>query len=203
MLIGSIGGPILEAELFPLSGQGRLRVTYHWMYSALNCDPRDESRFVWTLMGFSNGQVALTPRHAFEGRTLFASVRDDWNWYVQVQAPRSAHWITQPLRNERLEIEGQDLLMISLRGFNGQHIAVDAEPSRHGNHAGHRLRSLGAASIQSRMWFLGIERVLQPGLQVTMREQVTDADIRRRLGVAGVAAADDEIRRLTAQVAGR
>jgi hypothetical protein len=136
MLIGSIGGPILEAELFPLSGQGRLRVTYHWMYSALNCDPRDESRFVWTLMRFSNGQVALTPRHAFEGRTLFASVRDDWNWYVQVQAPRSAHWITQPLRNERLEIEGQDLLMISLRGFNGQHIAVDAEPSRHGNHAG-------------------------------------------------------------------
>jgi hypothetical protein len=192
MLIGSIGGPILEAELFPLSGQGRLRVTYHWMYSALNCDPRDESRFVWTLMGFSNGQVALTPRHAFEGRTLFASPGAPFRPLDHPAAPQRA-------AGDRRTGFADDLAAgIQRPAHRGGCRTVPPWQS-----CRHRLRSLGAASIQSRMWFLGIERVLQPGLQVTMREQVTDADIRRRLGVAGVAAADDEIRRLTAQVAGR
>jgi len=40
-------GPALTAELFPLSGTGKVRVTYNWLYSALNVDPNDSSPFPW------------------------------------------------------------------------------------------------------------------------------------------------------------
>jgi len=36
-------GPLVTAEIYQLSNVGKVRVTYNWLYSALNCDPGDPS----------------------------------------------------------------------------------------------------------------------------------------------------------------
>ncbi len=194
-------GPLLEAEMIPLNDKGKLRVTYNWLYSALNCDPGDDSRFVWVLSKVDETHISLSPKEQYRGMTLYASVRDDWSWYVQVQAPRSADWIRAVGRNEILTLESlSGLLIVSLKGWNSQYIAVDADISRHDNHSGYRLRSIGTGDVKARSWFLGVAQTLQAGLRLPLRHELTQEDIRRELLACGLAAENEDISRIQARL---
>jgi hypothetical protein len=186
VMAAASAGPLLEGVLIPLTNQGKLRVTYDWLYSSLNCDPGDSSDFVWILSKLDDTHVSLSPRDQHAGRTLYASVRDDLNWYVQVQAPYSADWITGVGRDEGLAITGADLLTISLQGFNSQYIAVNTQLSQHGGHNGYRLQSIGTGDYNARTFFVGISRVLQEGVEAPLRSELTEADIGKVLASAGV-----------------
>jgi hypothetical protein len=174
-------GDVAAAVLIPLSKQGKLRVTYDWLYSSLNCDPGDNSDFIWLLTKVDDGHIALSPRDQHEGRQLYASVRDDWNWNVQVQAPFSADWITAVGRDEILGIEGEDLLVISLRGFNGQYVTVNGSAWSYDGHTGFRLQSLSGGDPNARTFFMGVTEVLQDGLDLPLRPAVTADRIRAAL----------------------
>ena len=114
-------GPLLQGELVPLNNKGKLRVSYNWLYSALNCNPNDSSPFVWTISKVDDTHISLSPRDSHSGMTLYASIRDDLSWYAQVQAPFSADWIRAVGRDEICALESQDLLIMSFKGFNGQY----------------------------------------------------------------------------------
>jgi hypothetical protein len=177
-------GDIAAAVLVPLSGQGKLRVTYNWLYSALNCDPMDDSDFVWLLSKVDEHHISLSPRDAYAGKHLYSSVRDDWDWYVQVQAPYSADWITAVGRNETLLVEGDDLLTVSLRGWNAEYLTVDAGIAAHDDHSGYRLRSVSDGDHKAETFFLGITELLQPGLHLPLRSELSAQQIGAALGPA-------------------
>jgi hypothetical protein len=186
-LAAATTGPVLEAVMIPLTNQGKLRVTYNWLYSALNCDPGDSSDFYWVLSKLDDTHVSLSPRDPYAGRRLYASVRDDWDWYVQVQAPHSADWITAVGRDEILGISGADLLTISLTGFNGQYVAVNSQLSVHDWHNGFRLQSVGTSDYNARTFFLGVTKLIQPAVTVPLRHELTSSHIENALAAAGVA----------------
>jgi hypothetical protein len=186
-------GPLLEGEMFPLNNKGNLRVTYNWLYSALNCDPGDKSGFVWVLNKVNETQISLSPKEPYRNMRLYASVRDDWDWYVQVQAPRSADWIREARRNEIMTLESQGMLIISLKGWNGQYVAVDPNITAHQNHAGYKLRSIGTTDVKARSWFLGVNQILQAGLELPRRHELTQEDIRRELAASGLTAGDEDV----------
>jgi hypothetical protein len=157
-------GPVLEAELLPLSNQGRLRVTYNWLYSALNCTPDDASPFVWVLRKIDAQHCSLSPKDGYQGRTLYASVRDDLGYRVQVQAPYSADWITAVGRDEVLSFAPADLFM-QFFGFNGQPLTVAASPITHDGHTGCQVVSTGPAALsRANTWLVRPLTLLQPGL---------------------------------------
>lgn len=186
-------GPLLEAEMVSLTNKGKLRITYNWLYSALNCDPGDRSTFVWVFIKLAADQIAISPRDGYRGMSLYASVRDDRGWYVGVQAAHSADWIRAIGRDETLGIADGSLLTISLRGFNGQYIAVDSDISSHQGHAGYRLRSVGTPDVKARMWFLGITRTVQGGLGAPLKNQVTEADIQGAFTAIGFTPTREEV----------
>lgn len=191
-------GPLLEGVLIPLSNQGKLRVSYNWLYSALNCDPTDSSDFVWILSKVDDNHISLSPRDIYAGRRLYASVRDDLDWYVQLQAPYSADWITAAGGDERLSVSGGGQLTMSLTGFNGQYLAVNAEESRHDDHNGYRVQSIGSGSYSARTFFVGITQILQPAVTAPLRTELTGAAIGVALESAGLQADDTTISRLLA-----
>jgi hypothetical protein len=192
-------GPLLDAEMIPLNNKGKLRVTYNWLYSALNCDPRDDSRFVWVLSKVDETHISLSPKEQYRNMKLYASVRDDWSWYVQVQAPHSADWIRAVGRNEILTLESSGLLTASLKGWNSQYVAVDANISPHDNHSGYRLRSIGTDDVKARSWFLGVTQTLQAGLRLPLWHELTQKDIRRELLACGLAAENEDVSRIQAR----
>lgn len=194
-------GPVFDAELISLTDKGRLRVTYNWLYSALNCDPSDDSDFEWTFSKRDDGHIALSPKNPYRNMTLYASVRDDNANYLQVQAPYSADWIRAVGRDEILGLRSYGLLIVSLAGFNGQDLAVDSGISSHGGHAGYRVRSIGNAEVKARTWFLAIRRSLQTRLALPSAGELTPAELRRSLALAAVPATDDLIARLLASSA--
>jgi hypothetical protein len=107
--------------------------------------------------------------------TLFGSVRDDWSWYVQTQAPYSADWITQAQGDEMIGLQSFSTLIVSFTGFNGQYIAVNGQITDDGAHAGFRLQSTGSSASQPRMFFLGVTQLLQPEVAVPLASSL-DAD---------------------------
>jgi hypothetical protein len=181
-------GAVAEGVLIPLSAQGKLRVTYNWLYSALNCDRGDNSDFIWVLTKRDQQHVVLSPRDGYAGKTLYASVRDDWSWFVQVQAPHSADWITGVGQDEIMAVEGLDLLTLSLRGWNGQYVTVNSASSDHDGHSGCRLQSLTGGDKNARTFFLGVTRLCQPGLDLPLRSALTPQAIESILGPAADAA---------------
>lgn len=193
VLAAATAGPVLEAVMIPLTNQGKLRVTYNWLYSALNCDPNDGSDFVWVLNKLNDTQVSLSPRDPYAGRRLYASIRDDWSWYAQVQAPFSADWITAVGRDEILGITGADLLTISLTGFNGQYLAVNSQLSVHDGHSGFRLQSVGTDNYNARTFFLGVTRLIQPAVHVPLRHELTSTVIETALASAGISPGSDTV----------
>lgn len=186
-------GPVFTAELIPLTNQGKLRVTYNWLYSALNCDPNDDATFNWVVSKIDDTHVSLSPSDHYRGMTLYASVRDDWSWYVQVQAPHSADWIRAVGRNEIIAIVHNDLMIVSFNGWNGQAIAVDSGISGHDNHSGYRLRSVGSSNPKASLWFLGISNTLQKGLDLRRKEELTEDHLLAALAAHGLTASREEI----------
>lgn len=196
VLSAAQNGPVFDAEVISLTDKGKLRVTYNWLYSALNCDPNDNSDFEWTFTKRDDDHVALSPKNPYRGMTLYASMRDDNANYVQVQAPYSADWIQAVGRDEILGFHSYGLMIASISGFNGQDLAVDGDISNHGNHSGYRVRSIGSADAKARTWFLAIRRSLQTRLALPTAGEITPAELRRSLALAAVPAADDLVARL-------
>jgi hypothetical protein len=155
-------GPFMEAVLVPLQNRGPLRVTCDWLYSSLNCCPGDASAFPWLFYKVDATHVAMSPKYGCHNRTLYASVRDDIGWYLQVQAPYSADWIGAVGRDEMLTLELVDLLLARIKGFNGQYLALDDGISDHGGHQGYRVRSNGTSGdADAALWLLRVNRAVQ------------------------------------------
>ncbi len=171
-------GPFLRAQLNSDAGRGILRVTYNWLYSALNCDPADGSPFLWDLIKLPNGQLALSPSQPYSGMKLYASVRPDWDYYVQVQAPRSADWIRAIGADEQLNAQAIGIIGAVFKGLNGVYIAVNQNPDNHGGHVGYRLRSIQGQLVDDCAFTISNATVLQPGMDFLEGYKITADDVR-------------------------
>lgn len=159
----------MQAELVSLSSNGKLRVTYNWLYSALNCDPNDNSTFLWDINSLGGSNVSLSPDGGYGGKTLYASVRDDNKWYVQTQAPFSADWITAVGRDETISMQTHDLGILSFSGFNGKYIALNGSPTHHGGHSGYLLQSNSSnPTSKDTLWFPKISGAAAQAAQVDL-----------------------------------
>lgn len=155
-------GDFLKATISASNGKGPLIIHYNWLYSALNCGPGGATDFVWTFAKTKEGKLTLSPQTK---KRLYASVRDDWEWYVQVQAPRSADWITAAGKDEFLEIEGTGLLSFVLKGFNGKYIAINQSETTHDNISGYKVQSENSIAVEDCEFQIGNPTVLQEGLK--------------------------------------
>jgi hypothetical protein len=185
-------GAVMAAQLYPVVGLGQIRVTYNWLYSALNCDPNDSSPFVWVINKASNGVVTLSPRAQYRGMTLYASVRPDHDNFVEVQAPYSADWITGVGGDERLTMTDLGFLTINLRGLNGQYLAVNAAPtgwddSNGTYHSGYKLQSNASAPGPSTNFFVAVTQNLQSRVALPLAAELSVDDVRAALEAHGAA----------------
>jgi hypothetical protein len=171
-------GPVLQGQLFPVSDAGCVRVTYNWLYSSLNCDPSDTSEFEWTLTKLSETTVSLSPTVQYEGITLFASVRPDNGYNVEVQAPNSAEWITQVGADETLGVDFLGFMTISLQGLNGLYVAVNSGLTSHDGYAAYQIQSTAGASGPATNFFVGTSQVVQAGLDVPLLAELSPADLK-------------------------
>ncbi|ALV04880.1 hypothetical protein [Roseateles depolymerans] len=179
-------GPVLSCNLFPLNGIGPLRVTYNWLYSAVNADPNDSSAFTWVINKVgSGGQVSLSPEAPFRGMTLYASVRPDYQYRVQVQAPFSADWITAVGSDEILTLIPQGFLIISLQGLNGCYLCADASQTSHDDHSGF-LFSSASGSIAPAASFLVLATQVHQDLDIPLGRDLDKADLVACLSAQGV-----------------
>jgi hypothetical protein len=186
-------GPVAEGDLISIRRNARLRVTYNWLYSALNVDPNDSSPFPWLLSKIDDTRISLSPKNGYAGKTLYASVRPDYNYTVQVQAPFSADWITGVGADEIIGMSSPGLQILTLQGLNRQFIAVDESPVSHGPHTGYLLHSNGSPHPDAYSWFFGITQVLQPNLHIKTVDQLTAGDIREALTAAGLESGDANV----------
>lgn len=157
-------GSFMQAEIISLTGNGKLRVTCNWLYSSLNCDPKDNSTFLWEFSKIDNQHISLSPVNSCISNRIYASVRDDIDWYVQVQAPYSADWIVGVGRDEIIHLQFHDLSIAQLNGFNGSFITLNQNADSHGGHLGYRVRSIGTTFNEHAQWFIGIKSCLQSNI---------------------------------------
>lgn len=167
-------GPFLETEIVPLVGVGKIRVTYNWLYSALNCDPSDNSSFIWQIDKLSNTKVSMSPKNEYAGMKLYASVRPDWDYFVQVQAPFSADWVTLVQADEEINYEPGDLLTASFKGLNGDYLSVNSSATSHDNHTGYKIQSNASATNNNSIWFLGVTANLQATNKLPLKSDITE-----------------------------
>ena len=180
-------GAVLQGQLFPVSNSGALRITYNWLYSALNCNPADSSEFLWTLNKVDdNGTISLSPSQGYQGMTLYASVRPDWSYFVQVQAPNSANWITAVGGDERMTMTELGLMTITMTGLNGQLLAVNSSPTSWQSHSGYKLQSNGGTvASPSTSFFVAVSQILQPAVILPRAVDLPIAGIVAALAAAG------------------
>lgn len=180
-------GPFLQAEIISLTGKGKLRVTCNWLYSSLNCDPNDLSSFVWQFNKIDDQHISLSPVNSCIGKTIYASVRDDINYYLQVQAPYSADWITAVARDEIINLVMHDLSIAQFNGFNGLYLTLNDNADSHGDHTGYRVRSIGTTFTESAQWFIGVVGSLQPHIQFSgysnSMESLQQQLVKRRISI--------------------
>ena len=158
-------GAVISGELIPIDGRGKMRVTYNWLYSALNCVPNDNSSFPWVIEKVSGDVVTLSPQNHYNGMKLYASVRPDNSYYVQVQAPFSADWITKAQGDEHITMTELGFLTVTFKGLNGQYMAVNGSESSGsistgGSHSGFRLQS-NESRADNATFFIAVDQVLQ------------------------------------------
>jgi hypothetical protein len=161
-------GPVVTAEIYQLSNVGKVRVTYDWLYSALNCDPGDPSGFGWVFQKMPGGPVSLSPEAAYAGMTLFASVRPNNDWFMGVQAAGSAAWITQAGGDEEVTMTDLGLLIVGLRGFNGSYLGANGSQTSYndssGNpHSGYLIQSNVGTPDPSSSFFVAVQQNPQAG----------------------------------------
>jgi hypothetical protein len=163
-------GPFMKAEITSLSGNGKLRVTCNWLYSSLNCDPDDNTQFIWLFTKIDDQHIALSPQNSCISQPIYASVRDDIGYLLQVQAPYSADWITAIGRDETIGFTLHDLNIAQFNGFNGSYITLNDDEDYHDGHSGYRLKSTGNSFSKDAQWFIGIVASLQPQISFSIPE---------------------------------
>jgi hypothetical protein len=193
-------GPFLEAEIISVTGKGKLRVTYNWLYSALNCDPNDNSTFVWVFNKLDDTHISIYPRDKYQGKTLYASVRDDWDWHVQVQAPHSADWITAVGRDEILGFQIHDLSIASFVGFNNKFVSIDNVMDQHDGHNAYRLKSTGDAFGQNEKWFIGIQSTAKPASTINLAVSDVRSEIEKLFVKNEIHLEKDALERVITQI---
>lgn len=191
-------GPVAEGDLISIRRNARLRVTYNWLYSALNVDPNDGSSFPWILNKLDATHVSLSPKNSWAGKTLYASVRPDIGYRVQVQAPWSADWITAVGADEIIAMSSPGLQMLRFQGLNGQLINVEESMTQHQSHSGFLVNSNGSPYLDACTWFFAVTGVLQSGLQIRLANQLTPSDLRDALASAGLESSDAHVASLQA-----
>ena len=178
-------GSMFTATLTPLVNKGNVMIHYEWLYSVLCCTPGQGSNFKWNVNKLNDTQVSLSPTSPYQGRTLYASVRPEYNYYVQVQAPFSADWITAVGADEEIGFEPQGLTIACFKGLNNLYINVEPNLTSHDGISGYKIRSYGTAIDDSNKWFMGIQQVKQPHLDLPTVRDLTDADIAAVLNAMG------------------
>lgn len=180
-------GPALTAELFPLSGVGKVRVTYNWQFSALNVDPNDSSPFAWVFQKMPDGSVALSPQGGYEGLPVFAlTYQDDSSlgYAVQVQVPGvdggPPFWNTWPAG---MTMTGLDLLTVELLDSNvsGSYIGVDGSITSQGGHAGYLILADVATPDLSSKFFVAVQQNLQAEAQAPLFSSLSPAEVSAEL----------------------
>ncbi len=179
-------GPVLTAELFPLSGAGKVRVTYNWLFSALNVDPNDSSPFAWVVQKMPDGSVALSPQDGYEGLTVFALTYPDDNmrFVAQVGVPGvdggPPFWNTTPSEMTLIEL---DLLTVELLDSNvsGNYLGVDGSITSQGGHAGHLILANVGTPDPSSKFFVAVQQNLQAGAQAPLFSSLSPAEVSAEL----------------------
>lgn len=170
-------GPFMQAEIISLSGLGKLRVTCNWLYSSLHCDPNDNSPYLWQFNKVDDQHISLSP--------VTSCVRlPIYNYYVQVQAPYSADWITAVGRDEIMSFTLHDLSIADFKGFNGSYLALNNFPDNYSPHSGYRLRWSGRCDLWSQ-WYISVAGALQPRLQFSGQDN-SAAGVARQLTSCGI-----------------
>ncbi|QRN96996.1 hypothetical protein JRI60_49920 [Archangium violaceum] len=149
-------------------------------------------------MKLRDGVVALSPKNAPNGKTLYVSVRDDANWYVQAQAPYSNDWITSAQRDEELRVVGTGFCSIALEGFNERYIAVGEAPDSDGGHTRFRVRSVNRVLVEQSVFFVQNIRLLQTDLEFDQNYTVTIEELLEVAKTAGLTLTRDDASRLQA-----
>jgi hypothetical protein len=198
-------GPVAEGDLISLRHNARLRVTYNWLYSALNVDPNDGSPFPWILDKFNKTNVSLSPKNSSQGRPLYASVRSNIGDRVQVEAPQfpgqgslinePTEWVTTVARDETFVMVPLGFLLVRFIGENGRLLNVDEGITAQDDHAGYLVKSSGSlpANQESYTWFFAVRSVLQPNLQIQPVDHLTQSDIRNAFVSAGLESGDARV----------
>ena len=191
-------GPVAEGDLISIRRNARLRVTYNWLYSALNVDPNDGSSFPWIVTKLDATHVSLSPKNGWQGKRLYASVRPDLGYRVQTQAPFSADWITAVGADEIIAMSSPGLQMLRFQGLNGQLINVEESMTQHQSHARYLVNSNGSQLPDAYTWFFAVTAVLQSGLQIKLANQLSPSDIRDAFASAGLDGGDARVASLHA-----
>lgn len=178
-------GPMFTATLTPLVNKGNVMIHYEWLYSVLCCTPEQGGNFLWNINKLNNNQVSLSPTSPYQGRTLYASVRPDYSYYVQVQAPFSADWITAVGADEEIGFEPQELTIACFKGLNNLYINVEPTLTSHDGNSGYKIRSYGTVIDDSNKWFMGIQQLKQDHLGLPTVRDLTDADVAAVLKAMG------------------
>jgi len=194
-------GSVFETTFTPLSNLGNVAVTYNWLYSALNAAPGYGDNNIWVVNKLSESEVSLSPKYGWSGMTLYASVRDDWYWNVQCQAPHSADWITAVGRNETIGFEPGQLTVASFKGWNGAYLALQSAWICHGSrpgddHCGRRITSNGGGLDNNTRWHMGIQAVTQSKLDLPVAADLTSEDYEAILRAHGAPADAGAVERL-------
>jgi len=186
-------GPLVAGELASINGLGKVRVTYNWLYSGLNCDPNDESSFVWTLNKQPSGKTSLSTQ--FESKTLYASMRPDNSYYVGVQAPNSADWITAVGDDEEMHMvpEETSLPVFEFEGVGVNWLAVENSlssgevyPGSGQTHSGHQLRGDNGAEPKAKKFFLTGRQSFQSQAPFPLIDSLAPAEVSAELTRLGV-----------------
>lgn len=192
-------GPFMQAEIVSLTGKGKLRVTCNWLYSSLNCDPNDSSQFLWQFNKLDDQHISLSPVNSCINATIYASVRGDIDYLLQVQAPYSADWITAVGGDETIAFAIHDLSIAQFNGFNGLYVAVNDAPDSHDNHTGYRVRSSGNSFNQPAQWFLTNVSNLQPQIQFSGFDGSLEA-LKKQVAVCSFSVDDNIYSKLAVQL---
>ncbi|MBD2752516.1 hypothetical protein [Spirosoma validum] len=120
---------------------------------------------MWQFSKIDDQHISLSPVVSCIGQPIYASVRDDINYYLQVQAPYSADWIKAVGCDEILTFTLHDLSIGQFNGFNGGYLSLNDNADNHGGHLGYRVRSIGSTFNQNAQWFIGIRSSLQADIQ--------------------------------------
>jgi hypothetical protein len=179
-------GPLLAAKLIPLNNAGPLRVTYNWLYSALNCSPNDSSAFAWVISKIGAGpHVSLSPQVHYRGMTLYASVRPDHAMFVEVQAPFSADWITAVGSDETMTMTELGFLTIALQAFDGSYLTLNSSQTEHDGRSAYKLQSSVRSVSAASSFFVAVEKVLQPNLPVPLASGLDPEALKESLAASG------------------